>query len=116
MTITSGASGAKLLGLSNANFSLFKFTGGGGSYTLDFSGTLQRDATVEINAGISNFRILVPAGIPAVVNINGSLNHVTANGAWAGEGSTFSQAGNGPTLTFNIDLGVGNLTLDNSAP
>ncbi len=42
-----GASTAHLNSLSNANFSLMKFEGGAGSYTLDFSGTLTRDATVE---------------------------------------------------------------------
>lgn len=110
---TTGASKASLMGLSNANFSLMKFEGGAGDYTLDFSGNLQRDATVQIEAAISNLKIIIPEGIPTSLQIDGSLTNVDARGQWAGGASSFSLAGSGPTLTIKITLGAGNLELSN---
>jgi len=108
---TTGASKADLVGLANANFSLMKFEGGVGDYTLDFSGALQRDATVEIEAGLSNVKVIVPEGIPTTLQIDGNLTNVNARGQWAGGANTYSLAGNGPTLTIQITLGAGNLEL-----
>jgi len=110
---TTGASKVDLIGLSNANFSLMKFEGGAGEYTFDFSGTLQRDATVEIDAALSNLKVIIPEGIPTTLKIEGSLSNVNARGQWAGGASTYSLAGNGPTLTIEIKLGAGNLELSN---
>ncbi len=113
MHFTTGASSAKLYELANANFSLLKFEGGAGDYTLDFSGTLQRDATVEIDAALSNVRIVVPDGIPTTLRLESNLTNVNAHGSWAGGASSYSLAGNGPTLTIVVKLGAGNLDLSN---
>ena len=110
---TTGASKAELTGLANANFSLMKFEGGVGNYTLDFSGTLQRDATVEIDAALSTLKIIIPEGIPTTLQLEGSLTNVNTHGQWAGGASTYSLAGNGPTLTIQVKLGAGNLDLSN---
>ncbi|MBN2045043.1 MAG: hypothetical protein JW757_08500 [Anaerolineales bacterium] len=107
-----GASTAHLNQLSNANFSLMKFEGGAGSYTLDFSGTLTRDATVEIDAALSSVKLIVPENIPTTLHIESSLTNVNAHGYWYGGGDTYTLSGyNGPTLTFVIKLGAGNLDL-----
>jgi hypothetical protein len=111
--LTSGVTDAELTNLANANFSLFDFEGAGGNYVLDFSGTMQRDATATMNAGLSNIRIIVPAGVPATVNLSGNLNNVTIHGVWSGSDGTFTQSGEGPSLVFNIEMGAGQLTLDN---
>jgi hypothetical protein len=111
--LTTGASKITLNGLANANFSLMNFDAGLGTYTLDFSGTLLRDATVEIKAVASTVKVKVPAGVPAIVKVNGTLTNVTTYGGWTGTEDTFAQAGAGPTLTINIDLGAGTLTLEN---
>ena len=110
---TTGASKAELTGLANANFSLMKFEGGVGDYTLDFSGLLQRDATVEIDAALSNVKIIVPEGIPTTLQLEGNLANVNARSQWTGGASSYSLAGNGPTLTIQIKLGAGNLELSN---
>ena len=107
-----GASTAELTGLSNANFSLMKFEGGAGSYTLDFSGFLNRDATIEIDAALSNVKLIVPENMPATLNLESNLTNVTTEGLWAGGGNTYSLAGQGPTLTFVVKLGAGNLKLE----
>ncbi|MCB2178658.1 hypothetical protein KQH61_04505 [bacterium] len=111
--VTTGASSVKLYELANANFSLMKFEGGAGNYTLDFSGTLQRDATVEIDAALSNVKIIVPEGIPTTLRLESELTNVNAHGTWAGGASNYSLAGNGPTLTIIVKLGAGNLDLSN---
>ena len=50
-----GASQVKLFGLANANFKTMSFTSGAGNYELDFSGKLQRDATVDVKSGVSSW-------------------------------------------------------------
>jgi hypothetical protein len=110
---TTGASSADLIGLANANFSLMNFQGGVGSYTLDFTGVFQRDATVEVDAALSNMTINVPPGIPTIVNVEGALNNVVVRGNWGGSGDSYTLPGNGPSLVININIGAGNLNLTN---
>ena len=93
-----GASSVRLFGLANANFASMSFNGGAGSYELDFSGTLQRDATVNVTAGVSSLRIVVPVGTAARVNVNSSVSNVTSEGGWTQRGDTYEAAGSGPTL------------------
>ncbi len=106
-----GASNVKLLGLANANLQTLKFTGGAGSYELDFSGTLQRDANVEVHTGVSSVKITVPAGTQAKVTVTGALNNVSTEGTWTSSGKTYETQGSGPTLTITVDSGAGSLTL-----
>ena len=110
-TYDSGASNVKITGLANANFSLFDFSAGAGDYTLDFSGELQRDASIKIETGLSNLIIVVPEGVAAEVRVEGGLSNVNAGTGWERSGSDYVQDGEGPTLTFVIEMGAGNLTL-----
>lgn len=110
-TYSTGASDVKITGLANANFSFFDFSSGAGDYTLDFSGDLQRDASVKIETGLSNFIIIVPEGVDAVVTVQGGLSNVNAGPGWERSGSDYIQKGEGPTITFVIEMGAGNLTL-----
>ena len=57
-----------MTGLANANFSTMIFSSGAGDYTLDFSGDLQRDATVTITTGLSNLKLVVPKGVAATAD------------------------------------------------
>lgn len=106
-----GASDVTLKGLANANFNSLIFKAGAGSYDLDFSGDLQRDATVDLDCGLSDLTLRIPAGVHAVVTVDGGLNNVTTGSGWSKNGDTYTQAGEGPTLTFIISMGAGNLTL-----
>jgi hypothetical protein len=106
-----GASNVTLTGLANANFSLFDFSSGAGDYTLDFSGELQRDASVKIQTGFSNLIIIVPEGMNAVVTVEGGLSNISAGSGWSQSGKVYKQSGEGPRLTFVIEMGMGNLTL-----
>ena len=106
-----GASDVKMSGLANANFSMMDFSSGAGDYTLDFSGKLQRDASIKISSGLSNIIVVVPEGVDAVVTVDGGAANVSAGSSWSKNGDVYKQKGEGPTLTFVIEVGAGNVTL-----
>ncbi len=108
---TTGASDVRIAGLANANFERFIFNSGAGDYTLDFSGTLQRDATVSIDSGLSDLTLIIPQGMNVVVTIDGALADINVDAGWSQKGNTYSQAGEGPTLTIIINMGAGNITI-----
>jgi hypothetical protein len=113
LTYETGASKVSLFGLGNANFSQLSFKSGAGDYTLDFSGELQRDGTVEVESGLSNVSIRVPEGVAARLTVTGGLSNVDAGGSWQGSGNDYTLSGTGPTLTINVEMGAGNVQLDN---
>lgn len=106
-----GASDVKMIGLANANFSLFDFSSGAGDYTLDFSGELQRDASVTVSSGLSNIILVIPEGVNAVVTIDSGASNVSVGSEWSQSGDIYKQKGEGPTLTIVINIGAGNITL-----
>ncbi len=111
---TTGASDVRLLGLANANFSQLTFRSGAGNYTLDFSGSLQRDANVLIESGLSQVTVIVPAGVQAQVSLDGGLSNIELHDAWERLGSNnFALKGSGPRLLISIKMGAGNLVFRN---
>jgi len=106
-----GASNVTMNGLANANFSSMTFECGAGNYSLDFSGQLARDANISIEAGLGNLTLVIPEGVSAVINVESGLSNITFPGGWAQTGNVYTQAGSGPTLTFVIEIGAGNLTV-----
>jgi hypothetical protein len=110
---TTGASSVKLTGLANARFAEMNFRSGAGDYKLDFSGDLRSDSNVTIESGLSNVTIVVPVGVSARVTFEGGLTNVSVKGAWKQNGDVYTQSGSGPTLTFVVKMGAGNLNLEN---
>ncbi|MDI6696944.1 MAG: toast rack family protein [Anaerolineales bacterium] len=108
---STGASNLRLSDLANANFEHFIFRSGFGNYTLDFSGQLQRDADVSIQAGASQLKIIAPAGFNVRLTIKGGLTNVETQGEWQGSGDEYRLMGGGPTLTITVEMGAGNLQL-----
>ncbi|MEN4013526.1 MAG: toast rack family protein [Bellilinea sp.] len=106
-----GASEVRLIGLGNANPSFFTFEGGTGSYTLDFTGSLQQDMFADISAGVSNLRIIIPEGMPARVVISGGLNNIQPRGTWQISNNVYETDGSGYKLEINLNMGLGNLEL-----
>jgi hypothetical protein len=106
-----GASKVKLSGLANANFGTMDFSSGAGDYTLDFGGTLRRDATVTVSSGLSNLIVVIPSGVPAQVTVESGASNISAGPGWTQEGNLYSQSGSGPALTMVIKTGAGNVTL-----
>ena len=108
-----GASEVSLTGLGYANFDELRFEGGAGSYTLDFSGKLQRDSQVKVNGGVSNIRIIIPEGTACSVEVNGGLKNVNTTGTWNTKDNVYKTLGKGPQLEIQVDMGLGNLELIN---
>jgi hypothetical protein len=106
-----GASNVSLTGLANADFALLEFDCGAGNYTLDFSGELQRDASVKIKTGVSNMTLVIPEGIPVQLTVEGGLSNVSMGAGWSQNGHVYTQSGEGPALTIVVEMGAGNLTL-----
>jgi hypothetical protein len=113
LTYETGASTVSLEQLANANTQQIDFSGGAGDYQLDFSGKLQHDLAVTVKSGVSSVRLVVPAGVSATVNVSGGLNNVNTDGNWTHTGDTYTQTGSGPTVTINVEMGVGSLKLVN---
>jgi len=110
---TTGASDVNMDGLANANFKTFVFNGGAGDFNLDFSGDLQRDATVSIDSGFSDLTLVIPAGVNAVVTIDSALADINFGDSWSQSGKVYTQEGDGPTLTIVINMGAGNVVIRN---
>jgi hypothetical protein len=106
-----GASNITLEGLANANFKQMSFSGGAGNYTLDFSGELQNDSQVEVEAGVSTIKIIIPEGMNAEVHVNGEMKGVNTRGTWTVDGSNYSTEGSGPTLLIDVNMNLGSLDL-----
>lgn len=109
---STGASTVRMTGLANANFQSMTFRGGAGEYTLDFSGNLSRDASVVVEAGMSEVTIQVPQGTPVRVNFGGGLSDVNTRGDWTKSGDDYILDGSGPSLTITVELGAGTLNLE----
>ena len=106
-----GASSITLEKLANANFSQMIFRSGAGSYRLDFSGELQREANVDIESGISSLVIIIPVDVNAEVTVTGGMSNVQTSESWKQSGDTYTQTGDGPQLKITIQMGAGNLEL-----
>ncbi len=111
MRYETGASNVTLYGLGNANMTSMSFTGGTGNYTLDFSGNLQRDAAITLESGVSNVTLVIPESANVKMTVETGLSNVSVPSGWVQRGSTYTQTGNGPTLTFVIKMGAGNLNI-----
>ena len=106
-----GASSVKLTGLANANFSTLIFNGGAGSYTLDFSGDLQQDATARVETGFGDLNLVVPEGVNSRVTVEGGPANVNHSSGWGQSDHTYTQKGSGPMLTIIVKVGAGNVTI-----
>ncbi len=113
LSYATGASNVSLTGLGNANFASLTFKSGAGNYTLDFSGALKRNGSVNIETGLGNTTLVIPAGVPVQLTVKGGLSNVSYGSGWSKNGSVYSQAGSGPQLTIVVQIGAGNLTLTN---
>jgi hypothetical protein len=111
LSYETGASNVSLTGLGNADFSSLLFHGGAGNFTLDFTGSLKRDGSVNIETGISNTTLVIPAGIPVQLSVEGALSNVTYAPGWSRNAGLYTQTGSGPQLTIVVNMGAGNLTI-----
>jgi len=113
LSYRTGASAITFHGLANANFTEMIFEGRAGNYLFDFSGDLQREATVNIKVGFSNVQILVPPGVSAEVFLEGRPSNISMDGTWL-QGTDHFQNGQGtPRLIIMLQMTAGDLELAN---
>jgi len=106
-----GASSVTLSGLANANFSTLIFTGGAGTYKLDFTGELQNDGIVKVEAGAGDVQLIIPKDVITKVTVDSALVSVNFSSNWSQNGSEYTQTGEGPTLTIIVKMAAGSLTI-----
>jgi hypothetical protein len=111
LSYETGASNVSLTGLGNANFASLLFHSGAGNFTLDFTGGLKRDGSVNIETGVSNTTLVIPSGMPVQLTVEGGLSNVTYDSGWSKNANLYTQNGSGPQLTIVVHMGAGNLTL-----
>jgi len=112
--VETGASEFDLLGLGYANFEEMTFKGGLGRYTLDFTGPLNRSATVRIETGVSQVTIIVPESTGTKVILEEGVSDTDIYGFRRLEekeyvNDAFEEAEN--TLVIKVRMGLGSLTL-----
>ena len=113
LNFETGASDVELNGLGNANFAEMNFTGAAGNYTLDFSGELQRDATVDINGAVGDLTIIVPEGRQARITVSSGLSDIETQGNWQVTDNVYASDGTGPLLQIAVEMNIGQLELIN---
>ncbi len=110
----SGVSKFTAVDLSNTNFKKLKFSGGVGSYRLDFGGNLQHDATAKIEVGLGSVSVSVPKQIAAKLLYDASFFSSfdldddfvkTKSGVYETEDSEDSEG----RLTLQIEAGLGSV-------
>ncbi len=107
-----GASNIFIERLGNANFGTMIFESGAGTYELDFSGDWRRDANIFIETGLSTMTIVVPEDLNVFLSVEGGLANITTRGGWDQSGEkNYTLSGDGPRLTFTVEMSAGNLTL-----
>lgn len=106
-----GASSVTMKDLANANFSTLIFSGGAGNYTLDFGGELQRDATINIEAGFGDMNLIIPKSVSAKVTVESAAVDINHSTNWSQNGGLYTQTGEGPTLTIIVKMAAGSLSL-----
>jgi hypothetical protein len=70
--IDAGASSLDIHSIGNANFELMSFSGGAGSFDLDFRGKYDGESTIDIDIGVSSADVILPLEIPVRVETSGS--------------------------------------------
>lgn len=108
---STGASQIDIIGIANANTDSIVFAAGPGSYTLDFSGEMQKDIDVKIDFGLGDVKVIIPKGVPANVKVNGGLNNIELKGTWNVSGNEYNLSGSGPKLNIDVNMGIGTLQL-----
>ena len=70
--IDAGASSLEMNMIGNANFERFTFSGGAGSFELDFRGEYEGTSHIDIDIGLGSGDIVLPKGVPVRIESDGS--------------------------------------------
>lgn len=71
ISIDAGACSLEMESIGNANFEEFNFSGGVGSFKLDFRGEYQGESIIDIDVGLGSADIILPRDIPIRIESDG---------------------------------------------
>ena len=69
--INAGAASLDCKQLGNANFEDFNFSGGAGSFSLDFRGEYRGESRISISVGLGSIDIILPDDVPVRIETDG---------------------------------------------
>ena len=116
ISIESGVSKFSGKNLGNLNFHKMKFSGGLGSYKLDFSGAFHRKAIAKIDVGLGSVNVYIPKTTPAKViyedswlssfSIDDAFENIKENVYVTPDFENAEKS-----LTIELDAGLGNVSV-----
>ncbi|MCB0209977.1 MAG: protein kinase [Anaerolineae bacterium] len=118
LRFTGAGSKTELTGLANAHTEDILFKGGAGEYLLDFSGVLQDDIDVEVDAGLGQVTLRIPEQVRASVTVRDFLSSVEPTGGWqqaADDENVYKLAGDVNSdheIEITVRIGGGTLRLE----
>jgi hypothetical protein len=112
-----GASSLKIKNLGNARFEEFKFSGGAGSFDVDFRGTYHGESTAKIEIGLGSADITLPKGLAvrieadenwfSSIDLHGKEISEVHKGVY--ESDDFESAKDRLVLTLEVGMGSADL-------
>jgi hypothetical protein len=115
LDLDAGAGSLELGQLANANFSAMALDGGAAAFTCDFSGAVQRDASVRLATGLAAVELRVPAATAARIMPESTLGQVEAGDGFVpregGYWTAAAVAGGRPILMIQANVALGSLRL-----
>jgi len=116
LTIETGLSKFRGYGLFNANFDHLKFQGGVGAYTLDFSGSLEKDVDVGIEVGLGSLTVIIPRNVGVKIFYEKSIiSHIDfpADFSERDDNNYISSNyySNGAKMNMHIEAGLGSIKI-----
>jgi len=115
LDIDAGAGSFELRDLANANFTDLSVDGGAAAFVCDFGGSLRRDASAHISAGMSTVAIAVPQDTAARISAESVLGQISAgDGFITREGGYWTRAateGGTPVLAIRVSVALGTVSL-----
>ena len=118
LDVSAGAGAVSARHLANANFGAMRYGGGVAACTLDFGGTLTRDATVRIDSGLGAVDLIVPATTAMSVRTKAFASGRRVSGGFVARGDDHltrpALEGARPIIEVEVSLAFGSLGLTTS--
>ena len=86
---------------------------GAGEMVLNVAGKYTRDVTVQVNGGVGEAKIRLPADMGAVVNATAGIGSVSAKGLTKRDGKYYNEAyvEGKPAIRLDVQGGIGDVVL-----
>jgi hypothetical protein len=112
LDIQAGA-GEATLDLSTLDLSALNVDVGAGVTELDLSGSWDHDVRATVSGGVGELSVILPKEMSVRVDASAGLGNVTTSGLTQSGDGYVNEAydSGGPTLTLQIDAGVGAIEL-----